>query len=427
MTLLKYGVLGICYFVLLASARRSPCSSAWSWMWLTACDRLRGQPGRATPRSRPTTAPGSTRTCARSSRCPASPARAVFERRRTRPDAGRARRCACSTALRDAAALDDYLREHAPRLRAEGIARFGDGFRADAAGAARRASVDAGSVNGSARSRRRAASACTGARGPLPPQPRPRAAPVRQQRVRSASRPAAACVAPAPRGRRALRASCARNAAQQRRALGFAAPARTADAAAASRRRAPGPAASRWRSLSSSASKLRAAPAAGPPAAPRSRSPRLRRGSRSAGGSACHAVSARAPRALGGGQAHPRPRRRVRMPRAAAASSRRSRAWRSCSRARGAWRASAPAQRRRRPAQRRSRQRSASASSRTIGSAAGRRPDACVAAIGWSHRRRSASARRPRRASPAPALGRHGPAADRAARPRRVSCAAYQA
>ena len=33
--------------------------------------------------------------------------------------------------LRDAAALDDYLREHAPRLRADGIARFGDGFRAE--------------------------------------------------------------------------------------------------------------------------------------------------------------------------------------------------------------------------------------------------------------------------------------------------------
>jgi len=33
-------------------------------------------------------------------------------------------------ALRDRAALDDYLREHAPRLRAEGIARFGERFRA---------------------------------------------------------------------------------------------------------------------------------------------------------------------------------------------------------------------------------------------------------------------------------------------------------
>ena len=33
--------------------------------------------------------------------------------------------------LRDAAALTDYLREHAPRLRADGLARFGAGFRAE--------------------------------------------------------------------------------------------------------------------------------------------------------------------------------------------------------------------------------------------------------------------------------------------------------
>jgi hypothetical protein len=32
--------------------------------------------------------------------------------------------------LRDQAALDDYLREHAPRLRADGIARFGGRFNA---------------------------------------------------------------------------------------------------------------------------------------------------------------------------------------------------------------------------------------------------------------------------------------------------------
>ena len=32
--------------------------------------------------------------------------------------------------LRDAAALDDYLRDHAPRLRAEGQARFGGRFTA---------------------------------------------------------------------------------------------------------------------------------------------------------------------------------------------------------------------------------------------------------------------------------------------------------
>lgn len=32
--------------------------------------------------------------------------------------------------LRDAAALEAYLHEHAPRLRADGVARFGDRFRA---------------------------------------------------------------------------------------------------------------------------------------------------------------------------------------------------------------------------------------------------------------------------------------------------------
>jgi hypothetical protein len=32
--------------------------------------------------------------------------------------------------LRDQAALDDYLREHAPRLRADGMARFGGRFNA---------------------------------------------------------------------------------------------------------------------------------------------------------------------------------------------------------------------------------------------------------------------------------------------------------
>lgn len=32
--------------------------------------------------------------------------------------------------LRDAAALEDYLREHAVRMRADGAARFGDRFRA---------------------------------------------------------------------------------------------------------------------------------------------------------------------------------------------------------------------------------------------------------------------------------------------------------
>ncbi len=33
--------------------------------------------------------------------------------------------------MRDRAALDDYLRDHAPRMRADGVARFGDGFRAE--------------------------------------------------------------------------------------------------------------------------------------------------------------------------------------------------------------------------------------------------------------------------------------------------------
>lgn len=32
--------------------------------------------------------------------------------------------------LRDAAALQAYLRDHAPRMRSEGLARFGDAFRA---------------------------------------------------------------------------------------------------------------------------------------------------------------------------------------------------------------------------------------------------------------------------------------------------------
>jgi len=33
--------------------------------------------------------------------------------------------------LRDRVALDDYLREYAPRMRADGIERFGDAFRAE--------------------------------------------------------------------------------------------------------------------------------------------------------------------------------------------------------------------------------------------------------------------------------------------------------
>lgn len=53
----------------------------------------------------------------------------VFDVFEPKPDAGRIALCV-QYALRDAAALDDYLREHAPRLRADGVARFGDRFRA---------------------------------------------------------------------------------------------------------------------------------------------------------------------------------------------------------------------------------------------------------------------------------------------------------
>ena len=54
----------------------------------------------------------------------------VFERRE--PAAGEGELALCTQyRLRDAAALDEYLREHAPRLRADGIARFGDRFRAE--------------------------------------------------------------------------------------------------------------------------------------------------------------------------------------------------------------------------------------------------------------------------------------------------------
>ena len=54
----------------------------------------------------------------------------VFERREPAAEDGELVLCT-QYRLRDAAALADYLREHAPRLRAEGIARFGDGFRAE--------------------------------------------------------------------------------------------------------------------------------------------------------------------------------------------------------------------------------------------------------------------------------------------------------
>ncbi len=45
------------------------------------------------------------------------------------PGAGEVVFC-CHYRLRDAAALDDYLREHAARMRADGVARFGDRFSA---------------------------------------------------------------------------------------------------------------------------------------------------------------------------------------------------------------------------------------------------------------------------------------------------------
>ena len=54
----------------------------------------------------------------------------VFERREPAADAGELVLCT-QYRLHDAQALADYLREHAPRLRADGIDRFGDGFRAE--------------------------------------------------------------------------------------------------------------------------------------------------------------------------------------------------------------------------------------------------------------------------------------------------------
>ena len=53
----------------------------------------------------------------------------VFEVADPAGDAGRLSVC-MQYRLVDAAALEVYLREHAPRLRADGIARFGDRMRA---------------------------------------------------------------------------------------------------------------------------------------------------------------------------------------------------------------------------------------------------------------------------------------------------------
>ena len=54
----------------------------------------------------------------------------VFERREPAPAEGELALCT-QYRLRDAAALQLHLREHAPRLRADGIARFGEAFRAE--------------------------------------------------------------------------------------------------------------------------------------------------------------------------------------------------------------------------------------------------------------------------------------------------------
>jgi quinol monooxygenase YgiN len=54
----------------------------------------------------------------------------VFERRE--PVAAEGELALCTQyRLRDADALEAYLRDHAPRLRADGIARFGSAFRAE--------------------------------------------------------------------------------------------------------------------------------------------------------------------------------------------------------------------------------------------------------------------------------------------------------
>ncbi|NOT87912.1 MAG: DUF4286 family protein [Lysobacter sp.] len=53
----------------------------------------------------------------------------LFEVLEPPPSAGRVGLC-MQYVLKDRAALDDYLRDHAPRLRADGVARFGDRFQA---------------------------------------------------------------------------------------------------------------------------------------------------------------------------------------------------------------------------------------------------------------------------------------------------------
>ncbi|MEL1263117.1 DUF4286 family protein [Pseudoxanthomonas putridarboris] len=53
----------------------------------------------------------------------------VYEQREPAPEPGRAVFCV-HYCLRDRAALDDYLRAHAERMRADGQQRFGGRFRA---------------------------------------------------------------------------------------------------------------------------------------------------------------------------------------------------------------------------------------------------------------------------------------------------------
>lgn len=53
----------------------------------------------------------------------------VFDVLEPPPSAGRVG-LSVQYALKDREALDDYLRDHAPRLRADGVARFGDRFHA---------------------------------------------------------------------------------------------------------------------------------------------------------------------------------------------------------------------------------------------------------------------------------------------------------
>jgi Domain of unknown function (DUF4286) len=53
----------------------------------------------------------------------------LFEVQEPPPSAGRVGLCV-QYALKDRASLDEYLRDHAPRLRADGVARFGDRFQA---------------------------------------------------------------------------------------------------------------------------------------------------------------------------------------------------------------------------------------------------------------------------------------------------------